>query len=45
MRQQNRNFNIKFNGIAWKLNENDSMIVDDKQVTGRMNILKALGIE
>lgn len=45
MRQQTRNYNIKFNGIAWKLNENDSMIVDDKQVTGRMNILKALGIE
>lgn len=45
MRQQTRNFNIKFNGIAWKLNENDSMIVDDQQVTGRMNILKALGIE
>lgn len=45
MRQQNRNYNIKFNGIAWKLNENDSMIVDDKQITGRMNILKALGIE
>lgn len=45
MRQQTRNFNIKFNGIAWKLNENDSMIVDDKQVTGRINILKALGIE
>lgn len=45
MRQQNKNYNIKFNGIAWKLNENDSMIVDDKQVTGRMNILKALGIE
>lgn len=45
MRQQTRNFNIKFNGIAWKLNENDSMIVDDKQVTGRMNILKTLGVE
>lgn len=45
MRQQTRNFNIKFNGIAWKLNENDSMIVDNKQVTGRMNILKALGVE
>lgn len=45
MRQQTRKFNIKFNGIAWKLNENDSMIVDDKQVTGRMNILKALGVE
>lgn len=45
IRQQTRNFNIKFNGIAWKLNENDSMIIDDKQVTGRMNILKALGVE
>lgn len=45
MRQQTRNFNIKFNGIAWKFNENDSMIVDDKQVTGRMNILKTLGVE
>lgn len=45
MRQQTRKFNIKFNGIAWKLNENDSMIVDNKQVTGRMNILKALGVE
>lgn len=45
IRQQNRNFNIKFNGIAWKLNETDSMIIDDKQVTGRMNILKALGVE
>lgn len=45
MRQQTRNFNIKFNGIAWKLNENDSIIVDDQQVTGRMNILRALGIE
>lgn len=45
MRQQTRNFNIKFNGIAWKLNETDSMIIDDKQVTGRMNILKALGVE
>ena len=45
MRQQTRNFNIKFNGIAWKLNETDSVIVDDKQVTGRMNILKTLGVE
>lgn len=45
MRQQTRNFNIKFNGIAWKLNETDSMIVDDQQVTGRMNILKTLGVE
>lgn len=45
MRQQNRKFNVKFNGIAWKLNEDDSMTVDDQQVTGKMNILKALGVE
>lgn len=45
MRQQDRNFNIKFNGVAWKLNENDSMNVDGQLITGRMNILKALGVE
>lgn len=45
MRQQDRNFNIKFNGVAWKLNENDSMSVDGQLITGRMNILRDLGVE